>query len=162
MLLKQAELFRGLSHDLMEKVMADASRETHPAGTILFEAGDRADRFYTLLKGTVKLTIGEEGRMVFSVSRAGESFGWSSLLSRETYSATARCTELTTVVGMGRKQFLDALGESPIDGYRLMKHLAEMLGQRLIYSYRTILSYQSAHAAPTDGTGQRLEQEAAV
>jgi CRP-like cAMP-binding protein len=161
MLLKQSDLFRGLSHALMEKIMAEASKETHPAGTRLFSKGDRANRFYTLVKGSVKLTVGEEGNMVFSINRAGECFGWSALVGRERYTATAECTGSTTLVEFDGERLTTVMEDFPADGYRFMKQLAAMLGQRLIQSYQAILSFQASQTTPTAGTGQRLEPEAA-
>jgi hypothetical protein len=58
MLITQAELFWGLNHDFVEQVMADASKETRSEGDILFLTGEKADYFYTLIKGRVKLSIG--------------------------------------------------------------------------------------------------------
>ena len=48
MLLNQSDLFRGLRHDLMEKIMAGGSKETHPAGTRLFSKGEGERRLRIL------------------------------------------------------------------------------------------------------------------
>ena len=160
MLLKQAELFWGLSHDCVEQIMADIVRESHPAGTVLFEKGGPADYFYTLLKGRINLTIGENGQMVFVVNHAGESFGWSSLVDRDAYSATAECMADTTVLKIERTRFDKILSSYPLDAAQFMKRLAGMLGRRLLQSYETIQSFHQADETPTRGTGQIPETSA--
>jgi len=162
MLLKQAELFWGLSHEFVEQVMANVTKETHPGKTVLFETGAPADYFYTLIKGCIKLTIGQTGRMVFVVNHAGESFGWSSLVDRDTYSATAECAEDTTVLKIERTRLDKVLSSYPTDAVQFMKRLAGMLGRRLLQSYETIQSFHEAGETPTDGTGQIPESLGAV
>jgi len=157
MLITQAELFWGLNHDFVEHVMADASKETRSEGDVLFLKGEKADYFYTLIKGRVKLSIGEYGRMVFVVSRAGESFGWSSLVDRNEYSASAECADTTTVVKIKRERLEAICSEYPNDGYVFMKRVAGMLGRRLLTSYGTSLSLQQAAEATSHGTDQIVE-----
>ena len=157
MLLTQAELFWGLNHDFVEQVMADASKETRPKGDILFLTGEKAEYFYTLIKGRVQLSIGENGRMVFVVSRAGESFGWSSLVDRNEYSASAECADTTTVVKIKRERLEAICSKFPHDGYIFMKRVAGMLGRRLLKSYGTSLSLQQTAEATSHGTDQIVE-----
>lgn len=157
MLLTQAELFWGLTHDFVEQVMADASKETKSEGDILFLKGENADYFYTLIKGRVKLSIGENDRMVFVVSHAGESFGWSSLVDRNEYSASAECVDTTTVVKINRERLEAICSKFPQDGYIFMKRVAGMLGRRLLTSYGMSLSLQQAAEATSHGTDQIVE-----
>jgi CRP-like cAMP-binding protein len=157
MLLTQAELFWGLTHDFVEQVMADASKETTSEGDILFLKGENADYFYTLIKGRVKLSIGENDRMVFVVSHAGESFGWSSLVDRNEYSASAECVDTTTVVKINRERLEAICSKFPQDGYIFMKRVAGMLGRRLLKSYGASLSLQHAAEATSHGTDQIVE-----
>ena len=157
MLVKQAELFWGLSHAFVEKLMADASKETRSQGDVLFLKGEKADYFYTLIKGRVKLLIGESGRMVFVVSHAGESFGWSSLVDRNEYSASAECADSTTVMKINRERLEAICSAYPHDGYLFMKRVAGMLGRRLLKSYDAILSLQHATETTSHGTDQIVE-----
>jgi CRP-like cAMP-binding protein len=157
MLVKQAELFWGLGHDFVEKLMADASKVSRSAGDVLFVKGDKARYFYTLLKGRVRLSIGENGRLVFDVSRAGESFGWSSLVDRDQYSASAECVEDTTVVKMDRDRLATTCLKYPRDGHLFMKRVAGMLGRRLLRSYAMLLSLQDAAETASQGTDQLVE-----
>jgi CRP-like cAMP-binding protein len=135
MFIKQAELFWGLSHKFIKSVMDKGQKETFDTGYLLFSEGDPARRFYTLITGRVKLSVGDENRTVFTVSRAGESFGWSSLVGRDVYSATARCSEPTTVIRIDCEDFWNICTRQPDDGMMFMKRLAALLGHRLVNSY---------------------------
>jgi CRP-like cAMP-binding protein len=95
--------------------------------------------------------------MVFVVSRAGESFGWSSLVDRNEYSASAECADTTTVVKIKREMLEAICSKFPHDGYIFMKRVAGMLGRRLLTSYGMSLSLQQAAEATSHGTDQIVE-----
>jgi CRP-like cAMP-binding protein len=82
MYIQQSDLFWGMNRDFVKEVMNIAVKESYQKGDFLFREGDPAVNFYILIKGRVKLTIGETGQMVYTVDRSGEAFGWSSLLDR--------------------------------------------------------------------------------
>lgn len=157
MMVKQSDLFWGLGNAFVKQVHEKARKESHPAGAILFTERDSATHFYTLIKGRVKLGYGESGRTVFLVDRAGESFGWSSLVDSETYSAAAECLEATTVVKFDRETFTRAFEQFPTDGLAFMKRLAVMLGRRLLKSYDVRVSADRDPGSRSFGTGQLQE-----
>jgi CRP-like cAMP-binding protein len=68
----------------------------------------------------------------------GEIIGWSSLIGRETLSATARCLEPTILSKVDRQRFLDILGRYPSEGATLFQRVATMLGNRLVNLYPSI------------------------
>ena len=63
--------------------------ESYGKDTILFKEGDPANFFYVLEEGRVRLSIGEGGHIVYIISDPGGAFGWSSLVERYTYTASA-------------------------------------------------------------------------
>ena len=132
---KEADLTRGVSRSFAKALRDLCTRETHQEGAILFRRKDPARYAYLLTMGRVKLTLGEAGHVVHVVNRPGTTFGWSSLAGRETYSATARCEAVTTVLKLDREDF-DRLAESdPRNAMVYYKRLAELLSGRLIESY---------------------------
>ena len=76
--------------------------------------------------------------MVYRVRHPGEMIGWSCLVGRETYSASAECSESTELLKFDRESFLKILNKSPANEARLYRRLAEMLGNRLLELYPTI------------------------
>lgn len=64
------------------------------AGAHLFEAGQRADKFYIVKEGSVELLDSRSGQ-VFANLTAGQPFGEQAVLTGGVRSATARAKEAT-------------------------------------------------------------------
>jgi CRP-like cAMP-binding protein len=138
MYIKQSEILLGTSMDFVKKFMDNSEMVSHDRGDILFRENDRAQFFYTLLNGRVKLSICEGGQMVHDTRQNGEAFGWSSLIGRDVYSASAECIEPTELLKTDSKKLTKVIAEDPANGIILFKHLAATLGNRLLESYKAI------------------------
>ncbi|HKK89803.1 MAG TPA: cyclic nucleotide-binding domain-containing protein [Desulfobacteraceae bacterium] len=136
--LTQGDLFWGMDSDFTKEVMNETEKTTFDENSIMFNKGDDASHFYVLLKGRVKLTIGTEGPVVYIAKDAGHAIGWSSLVGRETYSATAQCVEPVTAIKIKKDSFLKQLQQYPESECLLYKRLAGMLGERLTTLYPTM------------------------
>ncbi len=64
--------------------------------------------------------------------------GWSCLIGRDTYSASAECTAPTELLRFDRERFLQILTKNTANEALLFRRLAEMLGNRLLELYPTI------------------------
>jgi CRP-like cAMP-binding protein len=159
MYIRQADLFWGADPTFVKQVMDSAIRESYEEGQYLFHEGDPAGYFFILLKGRVKLSIGKAGEMVYIVNHAGEAFGWSSLIGRESYSASAECREPTMLLRFDREILQKLLEEDSTSQAIFFKRLAEMLGKRLLNSYKMISARYQAEILPLAGTGQVQEPE---
>lgn len=138
MYLKQGDLFWGMNKDFVKEAMVNSTKENLEEGQTVFKEGDPADFFYILIKGRIKLTLGQKSREVYVAYQPGEIIGWSSLIGRETLSATAHCLEATTLSKVDRSKFLDILGRYPTEGATLFQRVASMLGDRLVHLYPSI------------------------
>ena len=67
-----------------------------------------------------------------------EIIGWSSIIGRDTYSASAQCMESTNLLKFDRQSFLSILNKNPANEAILFRRLAEMLGNRLLELYPNI------------------------
>jgi CRP-like cAMP-binding protein len=160
MYFQQADLFWGMNKIFVKNVMKTAEKESHPKGHFLFYEGDAANYFYILIKGRIKLTIGEIGQMVHTVDHAGEAFGWSSLIDRDVYSASAECMEDSILQKFDRRTLQKIIEEDATNGIIFFKRLAGTIGYRLLCSYRMISSSSIADISPTLGSGQIEHSEA--
>ena len=138
MLIKQSEIFLGTSMDFVKKFMDISQMSDHAVGDVLFRERDPARFFYVLISGAVKLSIGEPARVVYSATRNGEAFGWSSLIGRSDYSASARCEKPTKLLKTDSTRFSGILEKDPDNGFIFFKRLAATLGNRLLESYKVI------------------------
>ena len=136
--LKQGDLFWGMDNDFVVKVMDETEKLNVDEGVVLFQTGDVADDFYILIKGRIKLTIGDKGPVVYMAKEPGQVIGWSTLLGREHYSATAICVEASKMVKVGKKSFLENLAKVPQSEALFFKRVAGMLGDRLVSVYPSI------------------------
>jgi CRP-like cAMP-binding protein len=154
MYLKQKDIFRGINTSFVKKIMNISTTESHEHGDLLFQQGDPANQFYILLKGRIKLILGESGQAVYVVSHAGEAFGWSSLIGRETYTASAECMTEARLLRFEQEKILKILEKDPANGLVFFKRLADILGARLLHSYEMLSAAVKADASPSFGTGQ--------
>lgn len=160
MYFQQADLFWGMSRDFVKKLMDAAEKESHQKGQFLFHEGDPATYFYIIIKGRVKLTIGEIGQMVYTVDHAGEAFGWSSLIDRDVYTASAECIKDTILQKFDRRVLQKIIEQDPANGLVFFRRLAGTIGHRLLSSYKMITSVSRADISPTMGSKQIEHSEA--
>ena len=134
----QGDLIWGLPHLFVQKFMGITIKKSYEQGQIVFHEGEKASFFYTLIQGSVKLSIGETGQEVYIVDQAGEVFGWSSLMDRSHYSASAECLEPTDLLLIEKEKLEHILKRDPANGMIFYKNLAQTLGNRLLRSYKII------------------------
>ena len=157
MYFKQSDFFAGMDHGFVKNIMANAEKTSYQAGDIIFREGDQTRYFYILIKGHVKLRIGKDGHTVYVINHAGECFGWSSLINRSRYSASAVCAAPTSLMQLDKTRMRATLKNNPANGLIFMQRLAGMIGDRLLMNYRTIGSLGMLASCPTEGTGQIQE-----
>ena len=138
MYIKQSELLLGTSMDFIKKFMDLSQMVPHAKGDVLFREKDPALYFYVLLNGCVRLGVGESDQMVYDIKQNGEAFGWSSLIGRDRYSASAECIEATKLLKTDSQKLIKVLENDPANGIVFFKQLAATLGNRLLEIYKTI------------------------
>ena len=136
--LKMGDFIMGMGKEFATEAMDISEKLSLNEGKIIFSTGETADYFYVLLKGQVQLSLGDSGPVVYQVRHPGEIIGWSCLVGRETYSASAECQESTELLRFDRESFLEILSKNPASEALLFKRLATMLGNRLLELYPTI------------------------
>ncbi|MGD2098930.1 MAG: cyclic nucleotide-binding domain-containing protein [Desulfobacterales bacterium] len=138
MYIKMSDFFMGMGREFTMEALDIAEKLDRQEKDVLFKEGEPASHFYVLLKGRVKLSLGDTGPVVYMVRRPGEIIGWSGLIGRDVYSAGGECMEDTRLLKFDRDAFLKILGKYPKNEALLFKRLAEMLGNRLLELYPTI------------------------
>jgi CRP-like cAMP-binding protein len=131
MYFQQSDLFEGLNEGFVKEFMDIGEEVTHKTESTLFREGDVAGHFYVLINGFVEITLGEAGHTVYTVDRPGEVFGWSSLMERERYSASAQCKGATTVLRIDVGKLNQVLEKDPHAGMVFFKRLGQPLNPDL-------------------------------
>lgn len=154
MQLKQADILFDLDKRFIASLMDVGVKSSYSSGTRLFSQGDPAERFFILLKGRVKLTIGDDGQTSYIVNHGGEAFGWSALTGRYIYSGSAICTTPSSMIVFDRNDVERLLEDHPRNAALFYRNLALTLGNRLTL----VSSHLGDHLADEDivtyGTGQ--------
>jgi CRP-like cAMP-binding protein len=104
---------------------------------ILFREGNPALNFYTIISGKVNLFIRARNH-IYSIDIPGEVFGWSTLVNRKTYSATAECIEPTTLYRFDKNDLFKMLEDHPQYAITFYKNITQTLGNRPIACYDLI------------------------
>jgi CRP-like cAMP-binding protein len=134
-LIKESELFKGLSQDVLEKIAAFCQEAEYSRGATIFSEHDEAQYLYVLEYGLVTLRIdapaGEEKVMVTAIRDRGEMFGWSALVEPYIYTSAAICLEPTRAIVVDGAELLRMLEEDPESGFVVMRKLAAIIASRL-------------------------------
>ena len=154
MYIQQAEFFCGTSMTFAKEVMKIAERKAYAVGETIFLEGDNAENLYVLIEGRVRIMIGESGHIVYIVSKGGEAFGWSALVGRQYYSATAESLEPTALLAFDRQRFQQVLDKDPTSGQVLYRGLAKTLAKRLLETYKMIAAQSTSDPDFVSGSGQ--------
>ena len=159
MYIKQSELLWGLDTSFIKAFIDSAMKKTYPEGYKLFSAGDPADFFYILMKGSIRLSVGEQDRTTYIVEHGGEAFGWSGLVGMPRDSTSAECKKESMVMVFA-KEFVQSVADAdPENGMRFYRRLARMLGNRLIYSYNLEVDGVTDGLQYTFETEEKIESQ---
>lgn len=131
----KCDLFSGVSEDFMGQIDAIVVRETYDKGVFLFRTGDSADKFYILQEGRICICAEKSGYVVSFLYNQGDFFGWSSLLERTSYSASAECVVPSKVLKIESGRLNAVLRKDPASGLIFYKNFAKITGGRFIDSH---------------------------
>ncbi|MCF8069691.1 MAG: cyclic nucleotide-binding domain-containing protein [Desulfobacterales bacterium] len=135
MFIKEYDLFEGISDEVNEALVDVFESKSFGAGELVFKAGDPADSFYILKSGAVNLYMGGQSAVSDIAIEQGEAFGWSSLVGRDTYSATVDCAVPSKLYKIKNERLEKVLRQYPVVGMNFYRHLASLIGQRVVSSY---------------------------
>lgn len=154
MFLPKSDIFKDLRQEAVSDISEAAVEETHGKGDMLFSAGDPATSFYILVEGKIGLRIGKGASSHYTVNRIGESFGWSSVVGRDCYSATAECLAPTKVMRIDRKDLERVFDAHARSGRVFFRGLAKSMGERWLEVHGSLMSELDRSQAVSYGTGQ--------
>ena len=138
MIIDKANLFEGMDAGVVGEIDAATVRETFEPGAFIFRSGDPCEHLYILAEGRVRLSVGGEGLVALVVRNPGDAFGWSSLLDRDSYTASAECLGATVVGKLPRSALAKVLDRECATGLIFYKRLAKLMAQRLMLAYRLL------------------------
>src|SRR5262245_23437020 len=113
--LKNVSIFNGLTDSQRDQIAEEGQQISVPAGEVLFQAGDKADRMYCILVGRVQVYLSDNdgGKVPLATLDAGASFGEMALLDEGTRSATVATLTACELYVLDRQFFLELLPSAP-------------------------------------------------
>jgi CRP-like cAMP-binding protein len=150
MFIEEIDFFNGMNLEVIDEIFKISVVEAYSEGDILFKQGDPAYYFLLLEEGEIRLTIGEEGHIGFTMS-PGDAFGWSSLADRDVYTATAECKLPCKLIKIETDKLDKIFQKYPASGLIFFKRLAKLIGERLNNTYNTLLSAYRGEGQPSYG-----------
>lgn len=154
MLDRGSEPVTGLPTAFFKELMGLGETVTFKSNQTIFKEGEEAKYFYILINGKIDISVGETGHTVYTVTHPGEVFGWSCVLGRTHYSATAECKEQSKVAKIKAEDVIQFLERDPHKGIVFYRSVAKILVNRLMQLYELISEISGPESGITYGTGQ--------
>ncbi|MHB8111111.1 MAG: Crp/Fnr family transcriptional regulator [Syntrophorhabdaceae bacterium] len=129
-------LFKGLSEDQIEALGRAFPRRGYGPSEIIFSEGEKADGFYILLAGRLKIyKLSLEGKeQILHIIEAGEPFAEVALFSETKFPAYAEAIVKSEVMFLSRNAFRQLIGKDPT----IAMNMLAILSQRLKYFTRLV------------------------
>jgi CRP/FNR family cyclic AMP-dependent transcriptional regulator len=151
MIIKEIELFKGIDQNIMNEIVDICTKKTYAKETVIFEKGEKANRLFILVEGTVKLRITNGGTITYSLTDLGDIFGWSCMLESGHYTASAVCATQLTALEIQRDAMDKLLNRHPHAGIKILRRLAGVFSKRISNAYQDLLSARRSDTSPSYG-----------
>ena len=125
-------LFEGLPQEHLDLLAPLFRRVTFPAGTEIFTQGDDASDLFLLVSGDVRVQVSlyDGGRLNVTTVQPGGLWGWSAVLGRTRYTASAVCrseTHALAASGIELRRLIQAHADF---GKLLVERMAQLAANR--------------------------------
>ena len=151
MFIQEADLFRGINRRIVDEIARVSVEEDYKEGDFIIREGQPAGNFLILEEGKVRLSVGTKSIINTMLSNPGEAFGWSSLVDRDTYTASAECLEPCRIIKIEKEKLLEVLEKNPASGLLFFRRLSGIIGSRLVKVHHTLLAEYTVESAPSYG-----------
>ena len=132
-LLEEHPFFKDLNQSQLE-LLAGCGRNIHfKKGEKIFTEGEKADFFYIIREGKVKLSThaAPRGDIYIATIENGEILGWSWLIPPHKWAFDAVAQEETSAVALDGKCLRGKCEQDHELGYELLKRFSKVLASRL-------------------------------
>ena len=133
-IISEVSLFKGLSKNLLRKLLIDLFEKEYDAGEIIFSEGDSGKALYIVMSGSVNIVKKcDAGDKVLAPLAPGSYFGELALISEAPRFASVIAEEKTRLLIMYKSYFDELINGNSRISSRVLLNLAGSLSQ-YIYS----------------------------
>lgn len=129
--IREVEFFEGIDPEALNAIQAAWAAASYEKGDVVFEKGAGAQFLYVLENGRVSLDLKASANTVFTLDRAGEVFGWSSMVEKGVYTSTCTCLESTTVFRISRNDIDSVFDRFPKAAIKFYQRLGSIFSRRI-------------------------------
>ncbi len=149
-LLSQQDFFADLSEEHINWLAGQAEETRFDADQLVARQGERADRFFLLLEGSLGVEIPAIAGPKLEVTQLGpdQIFGWSWLIRPFKWHFNARALEPTRALDFDGKAILEHCEEDPEFGYALLKMFSYLMATRLESAQRKMMDQWAPAGLP--------------
>ena len=125
-ILQRVPLFTGLDPTELQQLLADSAVQNVPRGTLIFLQGERADRFFVVFDGWVKLfrdTLDGHESVIAVFSRA-ETFAEAAVFQEGVYPVSASAAEDARLLSIPSQPFINRMRENTDLALRMMSSMS--------------------------------------
>ena len=134
----------GMKPEHLEVLVGCASEAKLKADQILFREGEPANQFYLIESGRIAIEAHQpaNGTALVQTLGAGDVLGWSWLFPPFSWHLQARALEPTRTIVLNGAHLLVTAEQNREFGYELMKHVAQVVINRLQATRKQLLEQQ--------------------
>ncbi len=156
MIVKETDLFKGVSVENLEKIASLCEEMSFKPQELIFKSGDKAEGIYILEEGQVDVFVpGPTGGGIhFVISKPGEIFGFMALAEPPVHVASATATSEAKAVKVPLEVLENLISHPSPDALIFLKNLVALLAQRLRLAYGLVaeeVSRETAAYVPSYG-----------
>jgi CRP-like cAMP-binding protein len=132
-MLEKIVLFKGLTSDQISQLIKVARSEEFKAGEIIFKEGEKGDKLYIILSGSVRISkqIPGSGEEALAVLKPGDFFGEMALIDDVERSADAIANEKSSILSIDKNSFESLLFLNKDLAYTILWNFVKTLSRRL-------------------------------
>ncbi len=125
--IKRTSLFQGMEPEVIEELASHCHYKSYTKGQHLFEAGDKANSFFVIMSGWVKLfRVSREGEeAVINVFGPGESFAEAAVFrDKRSYPVNAQAISDVQIVEVPRSLFIEKIEKDSRFALRILASIS--------------------------------------
>ena len=160
--LSQHPFLRGLNRTQLALLADCALSARFEPGQVIFQEGEKADRFYLLERGKVVLESRLDGgdAVIIDTISGGDLLGWSWMMPPYVWHFTARAAEPTEAIYFAGDILHDYCHRDHSLGFELHKRMSAVMMKRLQAARKKMLAIHSGQRLePSIGLSPFMEQE---
>lgn len=142
-MLAEFDLFKDVPKDVLNEINGVCKPVKVEKDNFVFREGDKADKLYLLISGSIALRVNLTSRPDFVtvsfINTPRQTLGWSGVVAPNHYTASAYCEENAELIALPSTEFLDILDRHPEAGYKIMLRITQIISNRLRNSRQALL-----------------------